>query len=130
MTLQERLRQTRGKQSREKFARPLGISAKTVERWEKGETVPGDRDLLLMAERTGVRYEWLSTGEGPMQDESSVINETAATSADAGGERSVTTTRYLLFVADGKVLVRIPLGTPEIVGDIEIAGGFTIEEDR
>lgn len=48
------------------LARKVGIASRTVQRWEKGEQVPGGDYLMQIARWTGVRPDWLLTGEGDM----------------------------------------------------------------
>jgi repressor LexA len=48
------------------LAAKTGIASRTVQRWEKGEQVPGGDFLLQIARFTGVRPDWLLTGEGDM----------------------------------------------------------------
>ena len=45
----------------------LGVSRNTVGAWINGRVVPGKAFVRLWAMRTGVPYEWLSTGESPGQ---------------------------------------------------------------
>ena len=42
-----------------------------LKRWEDGKNTPSVGDLLLFAQVTGVRFEWLKTGEGAMRASSS-----------------------------------------------------------
>ena len=46
------------------FAELLGVRAETLNRAENGHTTPSTSTLLLIAQKTGVRMEWLLTGEG------------------------------------------------------------------
>ena len=39
---------------------------RTIQRWEKGEQIPAGDYIMLLAKHTGVRPEWLLTGEGEM----------------------------------------------------------------
>jgi repressor LexA len=48
------------------LAAKAGIASRTVQRWEKGEQVPGGDFLLQIARFTGVRPDWLLTGDGDM----------------------------------------------------------------
>jgi len=48
------------------LAERVGVVARTLQRWEKGEQVPGGDYLMALAKSTGVRPEWLLTGEGEM----------------------------------------------------------------
>jgi|SRR5690606_7903002 len=55
-----------GPRGKSRFARELGIGSSTYDRYERDRTPPAD--LLLKAARiTGVRLEWLITGEGPRE---------------------------------------------------------------
>lgn len=49
-----------------KLSAKLDISVRTLQRWEKGEQVPDSNYLIRLANCTGVRAEWLLTGEGSM----------------------------------------------------------------
>jgi repressor LexA len=44
----------------------VGIATRTLQRWEKGEQVPGGDFLMQIARATGVRPDWLLTGDGDM----------------------------------------------------------------
>ncbi len=41
------------------FARMMGVSARSVERWEKGERIPSIRDLCKYATFCGVSLLWV-----------------------------------------------------------------------
>lgn len=47
----------------------VGVVVRTLQRWEKGEQVPDGNYLLRLARITGVRPEWLLTGDGKMYPE-------------------------------------------------------------
>lgn len=49
------------------FTPPL--TYESVRAWEAGETVPRPKRMRLIAEFTGVRYEWLAAGAGLMLTE-------------------------------------------------------------
>ncbi|MDI6766809.1 MAG: XRE family transcriptional regulator [Bacteroidota bacterium] len=42
----------------------IGIATRTLQRWEKGLQVPDSNYLLRLAKYTGVKPEWLLTGDG------------------------------------------------------------------
>lgn len=42
------------------------VTYETVRSWESGETTPRHKKLALIAEITGVRYEWLTAEAGAM----------------------------------------------------------------
>jgi repressor LexA len=44
----------------------VDIAARTLQRWEKGLQAPDSNYLIRLAKNTGVRAEWLLTGEGEM----------------------------------------------------------------
>ncbi len=46
------------------LASKIDVAARTLQRWEKGEQVPDSNYLMRLAKQTGVRPEWLLTGEG------------------------------------------------------------------
>lgn len=48
------------------LAGKVDVAARTLQRWEKGEQVPDSNFLMRLARYTGVRPEWLLTGEGEM----------------------------------------------------------------
>jgi repressor LexA len=49
-----------------RMAKKVGIAVRTLQRWEKGEQVPDSEYLMRVVRYTGVRPEWLLTGEGEM----------------------------------------------------------------
>lgn len=55
-----------GPRGKSGFARELGIGSSTYDRYERDRMPPADL-LLKAAEITGVRLEWLITGEGPRE---------------------------------------------------------------
>jgi transcriptional regulator with XRE-family HTH domain len=55
-----------GSRGKSRFARELGIGSSTYDRYERDRMPPADL-LLKAAEITGVRLEWLITGEGPRE---------------------------------------------------------------
>jgi transcriptional regulator with XRE-family HTH domain len=70
-TFGERLREAREsvpryKRNRPAFARDVGVTARTVQRWESGENKPRDFDAVSprTAELCGVSQVWLETGFG------------------------------------------------------------------
>ena len=67
-TIEGRLRRVRGNVSRNKFGQLIDRVGRTVERWEKNFSGT-DADLLMISEKTGVRFEWLKTAEGTMRAE-------------------------------------------------------------
>jgi repressor LexA len=44
----------------------VDVTIRTLQRWEKGDQVPDSNYLMRLAKYTGVRPEWLLTGEGEM----------------------------------------------------------------
>ena len=56
----------KARMSREKVAQGLDMSSRTVERWEKGDTQPGEEEMELLCAVLGVGVDWLLTGEGEM----------------------------------------------------------------
>lgn len=48
------------------LAKKVGVATRTLQRWEKGEQVPDSLHLMKLARATGVKPEWLLTGEGEM----------------------------------------------------------------
>lgn len=68
MTIADRLRMARENKEydQRKLAVKIDVAARTLQRWEKGEQVPDSNYLVQLAKQTGVRPEWLLTGEGEM----------------------------------------------------------------
>lgn len=67
--LGERLRKVRaasGDPSRDEFAQNLGISAKTLANYERGDTQPDATALAAYHKAAQVSLDWLLTGEGNM----------------------------------------------------------------
>ena len=63
-----RIREARENKSLDQIylARKTGVVSRTLQRWEKGDQIPGGDYLMLLAKYTGVRPEWLLTGDGEM----------------------------------------------------------------
>jgi repressor LexA len=67
-TINERIRTARENKEFDQrtLAQKIDVATRTLQRWEKGDQVPDSNDLLHLAKQTGVRTEWLLTGEGEM----------------------------------------------------------------
>jgi len=67
-SINERIRSARENKEldQQTMARKIDVATRTLQRWEKGEQEPDGTSLLRIANRTGVRPEWLLTGEGEM----------------------------------------------------------------
>ena len=65
-TIGERVRTARENKEldQQSLASKVGVATRTLQRWEKGEQVPDSNFLMRLAKQTGVRPEWLLTGEG------------------------------------------------------------------
>jgi repressor LexA len=68
ITLGERLRAARENKElgQSTLATKVDVAVRTLQRWEKGEQVPDSNYLIRLAKETGVKTEWLLTGEGEM----------------------------------------------------------------
>lgn len=62
-----RLRLLRGKESREKFAKKLGLSPRALVNYENGTRVPKSTLTSQICARLGININWLLTGEGSMR---------------------------------------------------------------
>ena len=60
----KKIEQARGELSREKLARELDVSERTVYRWEKGANVPPSDMLARIAEITARPVEWFFSEDG------------------------------------------------------------------
>lgn len=67
------IRRQHGDQDRELFARPLGVSGRSLATYERGDSEPASSVLAAYRLHYGVNLEWLVTGEGGMFDEPSMI---------------------------------------------------------
>jgi SOS-response transcriptional repressor LexA len=67
-TLGDRIRSAREDREldQQSLAEKIDIATRTLQRWEKSEQVPDSNYLVRLAKHTGVRAEWLLTGEGEM----------------------------------------------------------------
>ncbi|WP_150116087.1 helix-turn-helix domain-containing protein [Desulfovibrio fairfieldensis] len=63
----DRIRQLRGKASRESFSNKYHIHRNTLERWEKGLRTPSEAFLMALAEGEKVNIEWVKFGQGQME---------------------------------------------------------------
>jgi transcriptional regulator with XRE-family HTH domain len=61
-----------------RLARQAGFSARTIKRWQEGETRPSDEDLAKLADALEVRAEWLRTGDGPILIPASLVRFAAS----------------------------------------------------
>ncbi len=53
------------------------VSRETARKWSGGLAIPKDERLRAIAVQTRVKYEWLTTGRGPMMIEDQGIGEQA-----------------------------------------------------
>ena len=69
MSLSARITAARQKKglSQEALGKVLGISRAAVAQWEGGQTVPAAERLIDLADKLGVRFEWLYWGREPME---------------------------------------------------------------
>ena len=67
-TLADRIRISRENKELDQntLSKKIDIVSRTLQRWEKGEQVPDSNYLMRLAKFTGVKPEWLLTGEGEM----------------------------------------------------------------
>lgn len=70
-TIGERIRELRGKLSREAFAAKYAIHRNTVERYEKNLRSPDTLFLQELARQENVNLEWVQTGADPKYKEES-----------------------------------------------------------
>lgn len=63
----DRIRQLRGKASREAFSKKYHIHRNTLERWEKGLRTPSETFLIALAEGEKVNIEWVKFGQGQIE---------------------------------------------------------------
>ena len=68
VSIGDRIRESRENKQldQQELATRVGVVSRTLQRWEKGEQVPGGDYIMTLAKWTGVRPEWLLTGEGEM----------------------------------------------------------------
>ncbi len=65
-----RLRLLREKESRENFAKKLGLSPRALVNYENGTRVPKSNLVSQICARLGININWLLTGKGPMYETS------------------------------------------------------------
>lgn len=92
MPLHDRIRTARTRPARDWTQAQLGaaldppVTRVSVSWWEsespKKRTTPGLDRLQQIAKVLGVRYEWLATGKGPMEDERVTLDEAMNTVLD------------------------------------------------
>ena len=72
--------------SQEAFSRELGISKGSLGFYERNENLPNTDVVLKICSKTGVRLEWLLTGDGPVRAQSDADGEAAGEEMDGGLE--------------------------------------------
>lgn len=140
MTIAARLQQVRGDESRRTFSARVGVHPNTVGNYEKDREPPVSY-VAAVAERYGIRLEWLISGRGPMRngdEEPTYFQERLAVSICAAingwyGEDPATpplldrarvlrsVTQYLLQI--GVIEGGIPDGE-SLVGIVKLTGGL------
>lgn len=63
-TLSKNIKSVRGDLTQAMFAKKVGVSKMTVQRWEAGTRLPCADDLLKM-QQFGISIDWLLSGAGP-----------------------------------------------------------------
>ncbi len=96
-TLGERIKSVRGSISQEAFSRELGISKGSLGFYERNENLPNTDVVLKICSKTGVRLEWLLTGDGPMRDASGVSGNAAGDADDGMSEEQAACLRCLML---------------------------------
>jgi transcriptional regulator with XRE-family HTH domain len=80
LSIQDRLRAVRGQESRATFAARFGVHYRSVANYESDRDPPVSY-VQAIADRLGVRLEWLITGRGPVrqgEDDVSLLPEKIA----------------------------------------------------
>lgn len=101
------------RQRRGWVAKTFGVSVETARKWLVGESIPATKRIPLIAERLGVRGEWLLTGQGPMLEEPRHSFSGANTTA---GARTMGMVPLISWVAAGAWTEAVD---PYTVGDAE-----------
>jgi len=78
----KRIIKIRGNLDRETFGAKIGVSGRTVQRWELNNELPKGKETVKIAEEFGVNAHWLLTGQG----EPYITND--GEKAGAGRERT------------------------------------------
>lgn len=78
MTVGDRIKELRGKESRPSFCPKLGISKSTLVNYETGVSSPTADVLNIICDRFQVNPAWLLRGEGPMRGEKATAGTTPA----------------------------------------------------
>jgi transcriptional regulator with XRE-family HTH domain len=65
-TLGDRIRKAREHRgwTQRELSTHLGVSLRTISRWERGDNLPGTTRLVAVARETGVPLGWLVDGDG------------------------------------------------------------------
>jgi transcriptional regulator with XRE-family HTH domain len=90
-----RLLSVRNGMSRETFAAKIGISPRTVQRWELDGFLPKGDDLEKIASVFNINIHWLVTGQGPKH-----ITHTSATPTTARAGPGSVSAEYIPEAAD------------------------------
>ena len=72
-TLGNRIKLARGKMSQDQFSNLLKVSKGSLGFYERDENLPNSAVILKICSETGVRIEWLLTGQGSMREESPAV---------------------------------------------------------
>lgn len=63
--LSNNIKSVRGNLTQAIFAKKIGVSKMTVQRWEAGTRLPCADDLLKMQQQFDININWLLSGDGP-----------------------------------------------------------------
>lgn len=83
-SLPSRLKTLRGKQTQAEFADAVGISMRSLSRYENALILPDLETIIKISAKTGVRPQWLIFGEGPK----GMSDAGDAPPSDEGGART------------------------------------------
>lgn len=106
VTLRIRMARQLTRRSQAELARILGVGRSAVANWECGRAHPSASHLGQLAKATGVTFEWLATGQGPMAAASALNAQAAETLSHEEGvllqafrHASLKRQRQILYVA-------------------------------
>lgn len=71
--------------NRKDIAAKSGVGYTTLDKYLRGDTLPGLKALVGLARETGVSINWLATGEGPRDSQPQIAHVLERTESEQGG---------------------------------------------
>lgn len=98
MTIGKRIKEIRGKETREEFSAQVGIHPQTLYRYETGDRAVDSNLIATLCQKYNILSNWLIFGEGPMRpDEDAPAPQTPSSTPQNTGRIAALEARVALL---------------------------------